>query len=358
MAGLNRFLAIGLILCFAGSPLADTGAKHQRRQARPIKLGTSGGNNTDITTQFCCSGTLGALVRDRAGNQYILSNNHVIGNTNDGRSGQNIGQPGLIDVNCRVGQADPVANLTKFARIVFNGPNSVDAAIAEVVPGKVSRVGRILDIGKPGPPVTARIGMRVKKSGRTSGKTVGRIIAVNATVRVEMPRFCGDENGRTARFVQQLVVETTNQRPFTESGDSGSLIVTRKKTCPRSVGLLFAADSNGIAIANRIQNVLNSLNVSIVGCSGATSTDVELQGTHLDPAIQKVETIRQRNEERFMRIADVVGMGIGLDQQNAGAYAIIIFAKKSLAARSFSTIPTHLEGVPVQVRETPGFIAK
>ena len=349
-----------MFLLFAGSLLADTGAKHQTRLNRPIRLGTSGGNNTDITRDFCCSGTLGAVVQDRSGIHYILSNNHVIANTNNGRPGQPIGQPGLIDVNCRVGRAKPVAELSRFVRILFNRRNRVDAAIARVIPGRVSRVGRILDIGKPGPPIEPRIGMRVKKSGRTSGKTVGRIIAVNTAVRVQMPDFCGDERGRIARFVQQIVVETTNRRPFTDSGDSGALIVTRKKSCPRSVGLLFAADENGVAIGNRIQNVLSALNVSIVGCASASvaSTTLETLGTNLDPAIQKIEQIRERNEERFLRSADVAGIGIGQNEGGIGGYAIVIFAKKNLAKNSFNTIPTHIEGIPVRIFQTSGFKAR
>jgi hypothetical protein len=358
----NTILTLILILFFIGSLVGDTGPNHQRRLNRPIKLGTSGGNNTDITPDFCCSGTLGAVVRDAAGNRYILSNNHVIANTNNGRPGQPIGQPGLIDANCRVARAEPVAQLTRFVTILFGGGqrNKVDAAIARVIPGRVSNVGRILDIGRPGPPIAPRLGMRVKKSGRTTGKTVGRIIAVNATVRVEMPDFCGDERGRIARFVQQIVVETTTNRRFTDSGDSGSLIVTRQSSCPRSVGLLFAADEDGVAIGNRIQNVLSALNVSIVGCASslAAKSPLETQGTHLDPGIMKIERIRERNEERFLRLQDVVGIGIGQNQNGAAGYTILVFAKKNLAKNPFSTLPTHLEGIPVRVFETSGFKAK
>src|SRR5215204_2158964 len=53
------------------------GADHKARQARPILLGVSGGNAHDLANGYCCSGTLGAVVRDGAGKQYILSNTHV-----------------------------------------------------------------------------------------------------------------------------------------------------------------------------------------------------------------------------------------------------------------------------------------
>src|SRR5687768_13564337 len=52
------------------------GADHKARQERPIKLGVSGGNATDVANGFCCSGTLGALVQ-KGGSRFILSNTHV-----------------------------------------------------------------------------------------------------------------------------------------------------------------------------------------------------------------------------------------------------------------------------------------
>ena len=61
---------------------------NQTAQTGMIALGTSGGNDNDYDTYQdrsgtpyiadCCGGTLGALVEDTARNQYILSNNHVL----------------------------------------------------------------------------------------------------------------------------------------------------------------------------------------------------------------------------------------------------------------------------------------
>ena len=67
--------------------------KHRKRQKRPIKLGISGGNILDSTfffgLQFCCSGTLGALV-EKNGTLYVLSNNHVLARVNRGEVGEPI----------------------------------------------------------------------------------------------------------------------------------------------------------------------------------------------------------------------------------------------------------------------------
>ena len=86
-------LSVALV---AGSLLADAGPQHQVRQVRPIQLGTSGGDVNDMSSGYCCSGTLGALVEDDIA-QYILSNNHVLARTNVAMAGEGIIQPGLID---------------------------------------------------------------------------------------------------------------------------------------------------------------------------------------------------------------------------------------------------------------------
>ncbi|MDR7423629.1 MAG: hypothetical protein QN159_14345 [Armatimonadota bacterium] len=93
---------------------ADNGPLHQAAQARPIQLGTSGGNINDASQLFCCTGTLGSLVQDGAGTQFILSNNHVLARTNKASLGEEIIQPGLADQNCVKDLLDVVADLSAF----------------------------------------------------------------------------------------------------------------------------------------------------------------------------------------------------------------------------------------------------
>ncbi len=58
---------------------------------RPVPLGVSTGH-PDIT-----AGTIGARVRDAAGNVYALSNNHVYANQNNASVGDSALQPGPAD---------------------------------------------------------------------------------------------------------------------------------------------------------------------------------------------------------------------------------------------------------------------
>src|SRR5437660_5590709 len=118
---------------------ADSGPAHRVDQPFPIQLATSGGNINDSSKAFCYGGTLGALVKDVSGNQYILSNNHVLARTNAATIGEDIIQPGLIDESpaCFKDTTDIVADLSAFIPIQFKAKktiptNTVDAAVAQI----------------------------------------------------------------------------------------------------------------------------------------------------------------------------------------------------------------------------------
>jgi hypothetical protein len=266
------FTAILVAVLSPGQIWADGGADHQAIQARPIWLGTSGGNIYDSGGAFCCSGTLGALVQDGNGTQYILSNNHVLARSSRAGLGEEVNQPGMIDQNCS--QNGIVAHLSNFVNIQYNKgknpkTNDVDAAIAQVVPGEVSPDGAILDIGTLSANTRAAVpGMGVQKSGRTTGHTTGTVDIVNATVNVAYSKNCGGGGGDIATFIDQIIVTSG---PFSAGGDSGSVIVENGSVDPangrpRAVGLLFAgSESGGYTIANPIDAVLTSFGVSMVG---------------------------------------------------------------------------------------------
>lgn len=250
--------------------LADDDSPHQQEQPRPIKLGTSGGNINDSSSAFCCGGTLGSLV-EGGGVQYILSNNHVLARTNIGLPGEQIIQPGLIDQNsaCYKDTTDTVANLSEFVTIRFKNKgvtplNEVDAAIAQVVSEAVEPNGAILDIGTVSYEIVEpSISQPVKKSGRTTGLTIGTVDAINVTVDVSYTKYCGGGGTQTARFVNQISIAGVS---FCGAGDSGSLIVENVASNPRAAGLLFAGNSNGsVTIANPISAVLNAFDVAMPG---------------------------------------------------------------------------------------------
>lgn len=230
------------------------------------------------------AGTFGAVVKDRkTGEPLILSNNHVLANITNGhdnraQKGDPILQPGVYDdgskpddiiayleryVPIKSGNGEPqcgvaiaverLANLLiHFFRPSYNmkffkeeGNNLVDCAVAKPVSVKDLKT-EILDIGEVKGAKEAELDMKIQKSGRTSGYTTGKIIAMGTVVKVNM------SESEVAIFEDQLV--TT---PLSKAGDSGSLVLDMDNN---AVGLLFAG-SDQATVCNRVDNVMEKLNI-------------------------------------------------------------------------------------------------
>ena len=229
----------------------DTTDRH-----RPAPIGVSVGH-PDIT-----AGTIGARVVDNQGNVYLLSNNHVLANSNDANLGDSALQPGPFD-----GGTDPedkIGELHDFEPIKFDGSNNtMDAAIASSTTAELDNATLPEGYGVPGTTVVnASFGMAVQKCGRTTECTTGQVEEINVTVDV-----CYESRGPfctlVARFVDQIAITPGN---FSAGGDSGSLIVTNNSN-KNPVGLLFAGSSTH-TIANPIGPVLQRFDVSIDGSTG------------------------------------------------------------------------------------------
>jgi len=231
-------------------------ASQHRMRLRPAPGGISVGH-FQIT-----AGTLGCLTRGRhaprTSRLMILSNNHVLANSNAGSIGDCIAQPGPFDGgHC---PADQVAILERFVPIRFDGSvNFVDCATAWAWPDRVRRElmyisGGIRYFNVGSTPVAAVPGLAVGKSGRTTQLTSGKITAVGVTIRVNYG------SGRVGVFGDQISIRA-GQGDFSQGGDSGSLIWTwDARRAP--VGLLFAGGS-GTTFANRIGRVLDALDVNL-----------------------------------------------------------------------------------------------
>jgi hypothetical protein len=227
----------------------------------------------------------------------MLSNNHVLANSNAAEIGDPILQPGPYDGGRYPG--DQIAVLEDFVRIHFpgdtNGDNggggngggnggsggcSIAGAVVSFLNGIAALLGsntrvksystrqvdnlvdaaigrplndgdvlpEILNIGAVAGTGDAQLGMPVKKSGRTTGFTQGEIIQVDVTVDVQYG------TNLVARFTDQLMAGAMSQ-----GGDSGSAVLDNDD---HLVGLLFAG-SDQTTIINRIEHVFTSLNLSL-----------------------------------------------------------------------------------------------
>ena len=332
------------LIVFLAAGLAFGGNTAQ--QTPPIKLGTSGSNVKDINSQFCCTGTLGSLVT-KNGKQYILSNNHVLARSNAAMTGEAIMQRGYVDTVpvCSTNGTINVANLSQFVAISFTGSNTVDAAIAQVIPGKVSSTGTILQIGNvSSTTLNPTLGLAVEKSGRTTAKTTGKISVVNASVAVSGYGACG-KGTKTATFVKQFII---NSSTFSAGGDSGSLIVTIPSggAKPNPVGLLFAGSSTSTA-ANPIRAVLNAFGVTTVSTANAG----EMPNEAVDPEVERVSQIKDRYDDYLMKLPGVVGHGVALARDGSGRIVIRLFLREPGVA----DLLNELEGVPVESEVTGEF---
>jgi hypothetical protein len=225
------------------------------------------------------AGTLGCLVH-RAGEAFILSNNHVLANTNRCQVGDPILQPGRLDGGA---PADRIATLADYVPLDFGGEaptcrvasaieqglnalagaigsqhrlmtyqrtegiNRVDAALARP-DDPAMLTPEIVGIGRPRGVRRATLGTPVKKSGRTTGCTEGRIIQIDVTSTVAY-------GPAQARFYGQLMATGMSQ-----PGDSGAAVLDAENFV---VGLLFAGSENS-TLVTPIHAVLEALRVDVV----------------------------------------------------------------------------------------------
>ncbi len=290
------------VLLNAGG-VSSNPATHQAHLAVPVQLGSSSGNNMDYDASLgqlsdCCGGTLGALVQDGLGNQFVLSNNHVLARSDQSIPGETVIQPGLIDNSCTpygVGPGTtPVASLTRYPALSQAGTN-VDAAIARVTPGAVDTRGSILELGARQPDGTlaaappgvssssgkgeaATLGMMVAKSGRTTGLTCAEVSAVSVDVVVDYFTDCAETaHAFTKTFTNQIAIAGPS---FSDAGDSGALVVNSANAEP--VGLFFAGgtDTHGVeqAIASPIGDVLSSLDALVPGTASTGAASYRVVG--------------------------------------------------------------------------------
>jgi hypothetical protein len=206
------------------------------------------------------AGTLGCLAY-RPGRLLVLSNNHVLANSNDGRFGDPLYQPGPYDGGPGNCSPNPVAILESFVPINFSGGvNYVDCATGWAWPDRVRKELVYLSNGKPAffrinnMIRDPQVGMMVGKSGRTTQLTRGQIVDTNVTIRVN---FGG---GRVALFSDQIAVRGANG-DFSAGGDSGSCIWTWDSNL-NPVGLLFAG-GGGYTFANKMGRVLTALGIQL-----------------------------------------------------------------------------------------------
>ncbi|MGA2051356.1 MAG: hypothetical protein ABSG96_27020 [Terracidiphilus sp.] len=217
-------------------------------QAAGESIGTDSGN----------IGTLGCLLTDGS-TQFLLSNNHVLANLNQG----NPGDPIFMPSRGQIPTAPTVALLRDFSPISLDGSaNRFDAAIATLVPGVIIDPA-IDNIGTIAVSVAPPDQVAVTKGGAASGQTTGVIDGINEDVQV----MYNNDPAQTAHFTGQIAI-VGDGMPFSSPGDSGALVVTNPALQP--IGLLIGGSiaQPGVpqphAFASPIQLILDRFHMTIV----------------------------------------------------------------------------------------------
>lgn len=385
------------------SGVSSNPATHQAHLAVPVSLGSSSGNNSDYDSaggqlSDCCGGTLGALLQDASGNQYVLSNNHVLARSDQSIPGETVIQPGLIDNGCTpygVGPGTtPVASLTGYPALSSPSTN-VDAAIARVAPGAVDLRGNILEFGARQPDGTlaaaplglsssggkgesASLGLPVAKSGRTTGLTCGAVSAVAVDVVVDYFTDCAETSHSLRKtFTNQIVLSGTS---FSDAGDSGAIVVDTANAEP--IGLFFAGgtDASGVeqAIASPIGDVLSALETQVPGTNGPTAYSLvggadhpvaclSYGGARSAPALQPAAGLTSAERERAIAAlpvaqglinprSGIARMGIAASKDHPGEVALSVFLESSQSATAM--VPAAIGGVATVLMESPFALAE
>ena len=353
-------------------------------QAAPVELGSSGGNAHDFVnntkTITCCGGTLGSLVT-RGGVQYILSDNHILARSDGATVGDAIVQPGLIDTpTCTTAGTTTVANLSQFSNLQANPSTNVDAAIAQVVAGKVDPTGKIIYLGATtdsnGVPVTdapqggtglpassVAVGRAVAKSGRSTGLTCSTVEATTMSTNVSYTVNCdGTGTKFTTNYTNQIGVIGGD---FSGEGDSGSLIVTQDTANP--VALLYAG-SDTDTVGNPVADVLNFFasggnNVTfvgggahaVVGCTLPTapqSAKTVVPSSLATQVIQRATATRDLHGPELLAYPEVQAVGVGQSYDNPKEAAMLFFVTQG---ETRTNLPAQVDGVRTRVIEQPLF---
>jgi hypothetical protein len=255
------------------------------REYQEVIIGGISGANTNLTGQ---SGTIGYFCTrksklPRRKEIHLLSNSHVFADLRKGivDDGDLIMQPSPGEP----GSNRPIGTLVNFSPLDFysdtNEPNYIDAAIATLW-GPHQHKPLLPLVGPVKGYVSKQdieIGEAVRKFGRTTGYTEGRIFSIYLDIWIRY-----DRTRQSAFFENQLLIKSALEFPqFVAKGDSGSLLVDEEQ---HAIGLIFGGTSEipphtdlmprrdpatskperveGYGIANPISEVMERLKIELV----------------------------------------------------------------------------------------------
>lgn len=163
-------------------------------------------------------------MRNPAGELFGLSNNHVTGGSNYAMPGLPIVAPGIYDVAPGAKDPETLGHHSKAFPFVDGLPEVVDAASnIDAAIFKIRDADRVTSMQRdkwdtPSRVIRLQEKMRVAKVGRTTGYTVGEVIAVSAGP--EPVKYVLDViGGKKIVFFDEIFFIRTTGADFAQSGD-------------------------------------------------------------------------------------------------------------------------------------------
>lgn len=235
----------GIIGQIGGLPPSSVGSPSHYLHNGRITCGSSIGMGGGMG-----AGTFGALIRID-GDLFGLTNNHVIGRCSYAEGGHPVLSPGNLDINPNflvhpftIGVFERSAPMLNGSPATVPVSGNLDASIMRIV--DETKVSAMQGTSYPTPSSVSPItdGMKVQKVGRTTGHTYGVVsgkIAGFQSVTYAVPEL---QQQFSVFFSEAWIVEGVDG-PFSDGGDSGSLVVA---TLPSgemtAIGLIFAGNGS------------------------------------------------------------------------------------------------------------------
>jgi hypothetical protein len=376
---------------------------NQAAQTAAVQMGSSGGNNNDVDVDSsgnvtdCASGTLGALLKDQANNLYILSNNHVLAESDQGRVGDTVIQPGLVDTGCTqlasgVSGIRSIGTLQYWVPLIDASAN-VDAALAATTSSSVDTSGAVIALGAAGggtnqvaaaAPVagTGEVltaanvsNIHVAKSGRTTGLTCSTVDAINSTVKVSYYKDAAETQFYVSKTFTNQIGMPGNY--FSDSGDSGSLVVDTANAQP--IGLFYAGSTGtatqpGESFAQPMGDVLTNLaqfsqapagtTFSVVGGGPHTVNCLNYDSNTATPSsavsAARMNAAQLAASQKGAAIVDpsrgILGVAAGKSLDQPGQAAVIVYIDQTHSGPV--AVPQTMGGLPTRViATTPAAVA-
>jgi hypothetical protein len=208
-----------------------------------IQGGLSIGNITYDT-----NGTLGCVVKQHD-RKYMISTSGVLGPPGS-KIHDEISQPSPEDNNRRI---NIIGKLESSIRPNGISRNSVDVALAQIY-GHVDCTSRIKDIGRPLGYMDPAIGMNVRKSGKVTSYTEGKIISTDVS-------FLIYRQPSLILMVDQFLV-ASSESEFCTYGDEGSFIMDGQN---QVIGIIVQA-YKGMALCCNGRDAMERLGITDPNC--------------------------------------------------------------------------------------------